>query len=503
MRPVLLTIVIPLVAGACIGISLPPFGIWPLAIVAIAVLSRYLEGRSWRTRLLAGLLAGIGQFSIGLAWAVQFNAGGYVVLVLAESLFVAVACLLIPPGRGRIPGVLGLLVLAEIAREYFPFGGLPLGGIALGQMDGPIAGTARLGGPLLVTGVVCLAGVGLGELVRWAPFPYDAEPRARANNGAGMLVVAVLICVAGVFSPDGGAPAGTVRVAVVQGGGTRGLDQLQVAASVVFEAALRPTQRLPRGFGLVLWPEDVVALGGPLAGSAEEAELAAAARHLHATLVVGVTEPVGATRFLNEIVAFSPAGRVVATFEKVHRVPFGEYVPYRSFFRHIANLSDIPRDAIPGTGSGMIATPAGHLAVLVSFEVFFADRGRSGVRAGGRLILVPTNTSSYSASQAPAQEIAASQLQAIEEGRDLVQAAPTGFSAVISNRGAVLAESGLGSEDVIEQSVPLRAGATIYERFGDVPVVVLAGLLALVAWAVAFRGSPLAFRLRRRLRRQR
>jgi apolipoprotein N-acyltransferase len=503
MRGAPITILLALVAGACIGISLPPFGLWPLAIVAIAILSRRLEAGSWRRRLLTGLLAGIAQFSVGLAWAVQFNAGGYVVLVLAESLFVAVACLLVPPARGRVPALVGLLVLAELGREYFPFGGLPLGGIALGQMDGPVAGTARLGGPLLVVGVVCLAGAGLGELARSAQSPHDAEQRAPAVKGAVLVLVSLLICVAGALAPDGGAPSGTLRLADVQGGGARGLDQLQVPASVVFEAALRPTESLGRGFGLVLWPEDVVALSGPLAGSPEETELAALARHLGTTLVVGVTEPVGATRFLNEIVAFSPAGRVVATFEKVHRVPFGEYVPYRGFFSHLANLSDIPRDAIPGTGSGMIATPAGRFAVLVSFEVFFADRGRSGVRAGGRLILVPTNTSSYSSSQAPAQEIAASQLQAIEEGRDLVQAAPTGFSAVISNRGTVLARSGLGSADVIEQSVPLRAGATIYERFGDLPVVVLAGLLALSGWALAFVGTPHATRLQRRLQRRR
>src|SRR5580658_9655721 len=184
MRPLLLRVAVLLVAGACIGISLPPFGIWPLAIVAVAILSRALEGRSWRQRLLAGLLTGIGQFSIGLAWAVQFNAGGYVVLVIAESLFVAVACLLVPPGRGRVPALLGLLVLAELARGYFPFGGLPLGGIALGQMDGPVAGTARLGGPLLVIGVVGLAGLGLGELARLLPFPHDPAPRARGRARA-------------------------------------------------------------------------------------------------------------------------------------------------------------------------------------------------------------------------------------------------------------------------------------------------------------------------------
>ena len=77
-------------------------------------------------------------------------------------------------------------------------------------------------------------------------------------------------------------------------------------------------------------------------------------------------------------------------FEKVHRVPFGEYVPFRGLFSHLANLDAVPRDAIPGRGSGLMRTPAGPLGILVSYEVFFADRGRSSVRAGAQLLVVPT-----------------------------------------------------------------------------------------------------------------
>jgi apolipoprotein N-acyltransferase len=187
----------------------------------------------------------------------------------------------------------------------------------------------------------------------------------------------------------------------------------------------------------------------------------------------------------------------VATFEKVHRVPFGEYVPWRSFFRHLADLKDIPRDAIAGHGSGMIATPAGRMAVLVSYEVFFANRGRSGVRASGQVILVPTNTSSYANSQAPAQEIAASRLQAIEEGRYVLQAAPTGYSAVVNNDGDVLRRTPLSAEAIVSVTVPLLGGATWYERLGDWPVL-MAALALFVCGCLLALSSPGSTRLRRR-----
>ena len=105
--------------------------------------------------------------------------------------------------------------------------------------------------------------------------------------------------------------------------------------------------------------------------------LSGLARTLHTTLVVGVTETISTTAFRNEIVAWGPDGTLVSRFEKVHRVPFGEYVPYRSFFAHLGNLSSVPLDAVPGTGTGLMPTPAAPLGAMVSYEVFYADRGRA------------------------------------------------------------------------------------------------------------------------------
>ncbi|HLN05747.1 MAG TPA: apolipoprotein N-acyltransferase [Acidimicrobiales bacterium] len=478
----------PVGAGALVGLSLPPLGIWPLAVGGVALLAVTLRGRSLGGRAAAGLLAGIGQLAIGLAWALKFTLLGYCALVLLESAIFAVACALAPSGRARVPALAALLTLAEWVRENWPFGGVPPGGIALGQVGGPFVDTARIGGTILLVGVTYLAGVALGDLAAAGLRRVQAHSTTPARGmigGSLGLAVVVPLAIWGLLAADGGPPVGTLRVAVVQGGGQRGLSDLQVPASVVYAAALRETVLVRQPVDLVLWPEDVVGLAQPFRGSPEAAELSEIARSLHTTLVAGVTEPVGTTRFRNEIVAYGPTGALVAVFEKVHRVPFGEYVPWRSFVSHLANLKDVPRDAIAGRGSGMIKTPAGRFAVLVSYEVFFADRGRSGVRAGSQLILVPTNTSSYSNEQAPAQEIAASRLQAIEEGRDLLQAAPTGYSAVVDNQGNVLAQTQLSVPALLSRTVPLRDGSTLYTRLGDLPTVLLALLSVVVGWALA------------------
>jgi apolipoprotein N-acyltransferase len=232
----------------------------------------------------------------------------------------------------------------------------------------------------------------------------------------------------------------------------------------------------------VLWPEDVVSLDTLLTDSPEEGVLSNLARSLHTTLVVGVTETVSPTAFRNEIVAFGPDGALVSRYEKVHRVPFGEYVPYRSFFAHLGNLSSVPRDAIPGRASGLVPTPAAPLGAMISYEVFYADRGRSSVRAGAQLLIVPTNTSSYATAQVPTQEIAASEVQAVQQGRDLLQAAPTGYSAAVTNRGVLLDRSTLGARQVVFATLSRRTGTTLYVRYGDLPVLVLAGVALVAGW---------------------
>ena len=280
--------------------------------------------------------------------------------------------------------------------------------------------------------------------------------------------------------------------AAVQGGGARGFRKSQINPSVVLAAQMSATrllEQLDHGDSpqLVLWPEDVVSLDTVLADSPEQSVLANLARALDSTLVVGVTENVSSTAFRNEIVAWGPDGDMVSRYEKVHRVPFGEYVPYRSFFAHLGNLSSVPLDAIPGTGTGLLPTPAAPLGAMISYEVFYADRGRSSVRNGAQLLIVPTNTSSYASAQVPTQEIAASEIQAVQQGRDLLQAAPTGYSAAITNRGVLLQRSVLGARQVVLATLSRRVGWTLYVRYGDLPVLVLSALAVATGWVGAGR----------------
>ena len=464
-----------LVAGLVAALSLPPFGWWPLGFAGVAGLELLAAGHPARRRLLSGAAFGAGFFGVGLWWMGEFHVAGAVAVVVLETLFVALAMAAAPPGRARLVALPATLLLAEAVRGAVPFGGLPMAGIALGQADAPLAAAARVGGNLLVAGLVLVGGVALAEAVRrrWLPAVVGAT------------VVAAVV-MASTVAPDGGG-GDPLRVAAVQGGGQRGFRAVDTDPSAVFDAHLAASEGVEPGVDLVVWPEDVVDVEGPVGETEEGLALAGVATRTGASLVVGVIEGAGRDRFRNAAVAWGPDGRIVDRFEKVHRVPFGEYIPGRAAFDAVADLSAVPRDAIPGTGPGMLRTPAADVGVLVSYEVFFADRARGGVRAGGRLILVPTNAASYSTSQVPTQQVATARLRAIETGRDLVQAAPTGYSAVIDHRGRLRDRSTLGERAVLHTTVTLRDGRTLYVRAGDVPVLVTALAAVAAAWVLARR----------------
>jgi len=469
-----------LAGGGLVALSLPPFGWWPLAVGGVVALLVALGDQPMRRRLLIGAGFGLGQFTVGLWWLGEFSLPGSVAVVAMEAAFLAAAAALAPPGPGRVVGLPATLVLAEAARGLVPFGGLPMGGVALGQIGGPLGAAARVGGQLALLALVAVAAVAVTAAIgrRWK----------LAALAAGLVLTGAA---AGRVAPDGGRAAGTLEVGAVQGGGARGFRQSEVDETVVFQAQLAASRQLQPPLDLVVWPEDVVDVNGPVEPTAEAAAIAEEARRLGATVVAGVIEGQPASRpsavggFRNAAVAWSPTGQVVARYEKVHRVPFGEYIPGRRFFDLVADTSAVPRDAVPGSGPGILRTPAGDLGVLVSYEVFFADRARDAVRAGGRLLLVPTNAASFETSQVPAQEVAAARLRAVESGRDLVQAAPTGASAIIDRDGRVVARSTLGRREVLRGTVTLRTSRTIYTTIGDGPLLALAAAALCGAWALA------------------
>jgi apolipoprotein N-acyltransferase len=493
------------VCGALVGLSIPPFGWWPLAWLGFAVLAVAIPGRPVRGRVALGAGLGVGQFVIGLWWVQQFSIPGYLTLVIVGAFYFAVAVALVPSDRRRWVAIAlpATLVLAEWVRDRYPLGGFPLGAASLGQAAGPLAPAVRLGGSLLLMGVTVLAGVALAE-VWWAARSWWAlrapgqDIKARHNAGLGSLaalglvLVTVAIPLAAALSPSGaGGRQAPIRVALVQGGGVRGTRAIHSDPDAVFNRHLSASSGLTGPLDLVVWPEGMLQANQPYSTTAEASEVAALATRLNATVMVGVDQVLGHGKYRNELVAWGPNGQVVGIYVKDHLVPFGEYIPLRSVVQKLFNVSAVPYDGVPGKTPGFMSTPAGPLGIMISYEVFFDGRARGAVNAGGQVLVVPTNTASYRGTQVPTQQVAAARMRAQETGRWLVQVTPTGYTAVISPDGRVVKQSSLDAQTLIYATVPMRSGKTVYVRFGDTPVVALALAGVAVAWFAVVAPSRL------------
>ena len=455
---------------------MPPAGIWPLGIAGLGLLAWRVRGQALGARVAVGMSAGSALYAVTLSWIEEFTAPGYVLLVLLEASFLAGAVVL--AGRRSALALAPALVLTEWARASVPFGGLPMGGVALGQAVGPLGPVARLGGALFVAGLA--AAVGAAFVPPEAATTRGHRLLSGAARGAVALAVSTGLLIVARVAPDGGPDRAEISVAAVQGGGQRGFRAVDTDPADVFTAHLAATELLDDHVDLLLWPEDVIDVEGRVERTPEGRTVSELARALEVTLVGGSVEGAGARNFRNVAAVWWPDGRVHARYEKVHRVPFGEWVPHRGFFDRFADLSAVPRDAIPGTGNGVVTTPHGPAGVVISYEVFYADRARDAIGHGGQVLLAPTNTASYRTSQVPEQELAAVRLRAWETGRWVVQAAPTGHSLIATPNAEIVAETRLDEQAVVGHTVRLRTGTTPYVTWGDVPVLAGSGL-----WLVA------------------
>lgn len=464
------------IAGLCLAASVPPWGWWPLAFLGIAMWDRLLRNAKPRARIVRSAVFAAAWFTPSMLWMVDLTAPGYVIAIVVFSLYVGVAGLAVP-GRSSSPWVRWLALpaaftLAEAARCTFPFGGVPLATTAMGQASAPLGQIARVLCAVGVTFAVAVIGVAL-----------SAAWERRHIVAAAALAGVVALWLVAIIAPTGH-DIRTINAAVVQGGGPQGTRASETDPRDVFDRHVEATSLVTTPVDLVVWPENVVAVDSLLATTRENAELSALAKDLNTTLVAGITEVLDSSSFANASIVYLPDGSTGGRYDKVRRVPFGEFVPLRGLIESVAGSNTgIPvRDARAGTEPAIVRTPAGDLALAISWEIFFTNRGRDGVLHGGQILLNPTNGSSYWLTQVQTQQVASSQLRAIETGRWVLQAAPTGFSAIVNPSGNVLKRTSISEQVVLQQDVMLRSGDTIATVIGPMPVIWLSGILLALSW---------------------
>jgi apolipoprotein N-acyltransferase len=507
-------------AGVLTRLAFPDPGWWPLAVVGVALWTISLAGRSARAGAVLGLVYGLAFFAPLLHWSgVYVGVVPWLALAVLQALYLALLGAVVAPvlraagpgaagGPGRlwarrpVPALLAtsavtaaLWVGQEALRDRTPFGGFPWGRLAFAQADAPFAPLAALGGAPLVTFAVAWCGALLG-LAALAALPAPI-PRGRTGRTVLPALAVAAACAASgllVPLPTAGDP---VRVAGIQGDVPEAGLEFNAERRAVLDnhagATVQLADRVRSGAAqrpdVVIWPENASDLD-PYREADARAVIDAAVDAVGVPVLVGAVLAEPADRLTNASIVWTPGSGPGERYAKRHPVPFGEYIPYRSFFRTLSSKVDlVQRDFAAGSRVGTLNLGAVRAGVSICFEVAYDDLVRDTVRDGADLLVVQTNNATFGYTDEAVQQLAMSRLRALEHGRAVAHVSTVGVSALISPDGSQLTRSGLFTPAVLEATLPRRSALTPADRVGSWPEAVLtaAGLLGALALLLGSR----------------
>ncbi|MCE7079656.1 apolipoprotein N-acyltransferase [Streptomyces sp. ST2-7A] len=491
-------------AGVALALAFPPYGWWPLSVLAVATLSLLVRGAGARRGAWIGLCLGLPFFVVLLKWLHVIGWDAVLGLAFLQALFLAAL------GAGlaavsRLPlwplWTACLWVAQEWARDRVPLGGFPWGRLAFANTSTPFTPLAAWGGAPLVTFAVALTGallalVGLRLVTalraRDSPGrPARPRPLPPLAGAALALLAAGGTMLAGRAVPVPTEPAETVRIAVVQGNVQQpGMDFLGRPMMILtnhVDATLELARDVREGRverpDLVIWPENASDLD-PHRHPRARAAIDRAARSIGVPILVGalVDHPTEAGYVENQGIVWDPVTGPGDSYTKQHPVPFGEYVPFRpQLSKVITRLERVPRDFWPGEETGVLDVGPARLGDVICFEVAYDGIVRDTVNAGARALVIQTNNATYGHTGQPEQQLAMSELRAVEHGRAIVTAATSGISAIVAPDGTIVQRTEEFTRDVLVGELPLRDERTVADRVGAAPEWGLA-LLGLAAW---------------------
>jgi apolipoprotein N-acyltransferase len=491
-----------LLAGALFALSFPKYGHPAFGWIALAPLFIALSGwhgRPGRTpgqparRAFAlGLVAGTTYFVGTVYWTatvVQQFGGLPMPLAVVAMLLLSVYLGLFPAIAAVITarliargGAAALLLAAapwvatEFFRGYF-FGGFPW--VPLGNSQITVLPVAQLASVFGVYGVSGLLAF-VSSAIAYALL-VNGRPRLKA------LAVAVVVVFGvgawGVWRIRDGSltrEGDPIRVGLVQGNIAQEDKWDHAQARRIFTTHIAMTREAARkGAEYVIWPESSTPFmfEEDSGGAAAVRDLA---RELHVTILFGSDQlERGPTpRLYNAAFQVGPDGQKVAVYRKIHLVPFGEFIPLRSWLFFVSPIVESLAEFAPG--SSMVMLPVGtHIAsTAICYEVVYPSLVRQAVEAGSELLTTITNDGWYGHSSAPYQHFALASMRAIEQGRYLARAANTGISGIVDPYGRVVLQSAIFEQVTLVDEVRFLRTRTIYSVIGDAVAYVAIALTA-------------------------
>jgi apolipoprotein N-acyltransferase len=508
--PLWAALLVAAASGPIMDAGFPALGWWPLTVVGIGVFLVTLIGRRLGSAFLVGFVGGMTYYLIQILWASLFLGPiPMTALSTLESLFVGLGAMLIALAYRVVPrvwssrlGRLGLLplviaglwTLREAVASVWPYGGFSWARVAESQSQTPFSSLFSWIGISGVSFVMVWLVALTIEAIRMASL-------ARLTRVTLVLTALALVLVVPAFPI---ALKGSTTVAAVQGDGPAGYFDPHYYGDLLAAQFNATRPLVGKKVDMVIWPEGASDIDPIKADGATDWNLAATefndvSSTLHAPLIAGTITHRG-DKFYNTSLLWESGKGVVDHYDKKHPVPFGEYVPDRSFWRMFApSLIDlIGRDYTPGTTNTVFNVNGVIAGIDICFDITDDTVMRDSINSGAQLLIAQTNNADFGHTDESIQQLAIARIRAMELGRSLVNDSTVGTTAIILPNGQTVSELPTYVPGTLVAKVPLSTTITPATWLGE-PIEQFVSLLGLGAVVVALvvGRKPRRRRLRR------
>ena len=477
--------------GALATAALPPVHIVPFLIIAFTGLYWLIEKCRWRAAFGTAWWFGLGHFTTGLYWfghALMTEPDRYAALVVPAvvgvssllALFPALAAVsarACPNGIPRIVGFAAAWVLCEWLRGWV-LSGFPWNLVAYSW--------AFSEAMIQITALAGVWGLGLATVFAATAPATLAADRTGMRLWVPTAVSALLVALIWV--------GGALRLATASYDDVEGVRLRLVQPNVAQHHKWNPRLR-EKLFALqmrlsiqegsishVIWPETAIPYF--ISEDAARRQVLTSVIPRKGLLLAGALRSSSSAdfRLWNTMHAIAPDGRIIGTYDKVHLVPFGEFVPLRRFFPDVAKMTQGSIDFSAGPGPRTLSLPGlPPVSPLICYEAIFPGEVTNPDDPPDWLLNL-TNDAWFGVSSGPYQHFASARFRAVEQGVPMVRVANTGISGVVDPYGRVRARLGLGVQGVLDVPLPKPIkGRTLYASVGELSLALplLAGVICL------------------------
>ncbi|MHB8908728.1 MAG: apolipoprotein N-acyltransferase [Syntrophales bacterium] len=485
------------VSGFLLFLSFPKYGSGVVAWLALIPLFFALRGakpkEGFKIGFLTGLIAHIGILYWIVYVVVQYGylpiyVGVAVMLLLAAYLSLYTACIamgIVFLRERGIPFVLSaplLWTILEYTRSHL-LTGFPWENLAYSQyLHHNIIQISDITGTYGISFVILLINVILYDLLSTR---YQKKFLVAEATIACIVITSIVSyghyrveAIRGLLKE-----APRLDVSLIQGNIDQNLkwNSLYQAQTIDIYRSLSVKSVGPGG-GLIVWPETAAPFYFQQQNRMQEA-IVDIARTTRSALLFGspsYEREGGSTSYMNSAFLLKSDGTLIGRYDKVHLVPYGEYVPLRSYFPFIGKLVAGVGDFKPGKGFYPLSVDGHRLGVLICYEGIFPEAAGDYKRKGAELLVNITNDAWFGKTSAPTQHLSMTAFRAVENRLYLVRAANTGISAIIDPTGKIVSRTGLFQRAVLRGEVKIIDEKTYYAAYGDLFVYGCTLALALV-----------------------